>query len=72
MRGETNGSTWYHVCRGNDLFEQRLFASKAFLVSCAKRRVLLATSAVPSDVQGKVFIQIVTKEILRKLVSAGY
>ncbi|KAG5397811.1 hypothetical protein IGI04_019959, partial [Brassica rapa subsp. trilocularis] len=54
VRGETNGSTWYHVCRGNDLFEQRLFASKAFLVSCAKRRVLLATSAVPSDVQGKV------------------
>ncbi|WZY94394.1 hypothetical protein YC2023_066723 [Brassica napus] len=53
VRGETNGSTWYHVCRGNDLFEQRLFASKAFLVSCAKRRVLLATSAVPSDVQGK-------------------
>ncbi|KAF2546108.1 hypothetical protein F2Q70_00020591 [Brassica cretica] len=41
MRGETNGSTWYH------------------------------RAAVQSDVQGKVFIQIVTKEILRMMSSAG-
>ncbi|KAF3611306.1 hypothetical protein DY000_02047007 [Brassica cretica] len=35
---------------------------------------LLATTAVQSDVQGKVLIQIVTKEILRmrSLVSTGY
>ena len=24
MRGRTNGSTRYHGCRGNDLFEQKL------------------------------------------------
>ncbi|WZZ64614.1 hypothetical protein YC2023_075984 [Brassica napus] len=50
MRGKQMGLHGITVAE----VEQRFFASKVFLASCAKRRDLLATSAVQSDVQGKV------------------
>ncbi|KAF2549940.1 hypothetical protein F2Q68_00034996 [Brassica cretica] len=48
--------------------EQRFFASKVFLASCAKRRDLLATAAVQSDVQGKGFwFEAVVIQVLQEL-----
>ena len=49
--------------------EQRFFVSKVFLASWVKRRDLLATATVKSDVQEKMFIQVIVKENLRIAVS---
>uniref|UniRef100_A0A0D2ZQC7 Uncharacterized protein n=1 Tax=Brassica oleracea var. oleracea TaxID=109376 RepID=A0A0D2ZQC7_BRAOL len=63
IQGRVQLNEWRCQIEIDSGWKHRFFGSKVFLASCAKRRDLLATAAVQSDVQGKAVVIQVLQEL---------
>ncbi|KAF3489608.1 hypothetical protein F2Q69_00053851 [Brassica cretica] len=68
VQGRVRLNRWRYQIKIDSGWKHRFFALKVFLASCAKRRDLLATTAVQSNVQGKGFwFEAVVIQVLQEL-----